>query len=199
MFLFAFAFVVVTAALVVIQPGTARRPAEASGPEPVTRAAPDSSQSLEASIVRSIIASDPAPSAPTAPPAQLAPRAAIRPAAPPLEDQEMRRMTWEALSGLNQATGQGSAPGQPGSLLHAIVRRSLEGTPAPTARAVAPDPTPPGGPGVYVVQPGDSLVSIADRIYGDVNMTGPLYAANQAQLPRPDSLRPGQTLILPEN
>jgi nucleoid-associated protein YgaU len=40
-------------------------------------------------------------------------------------------------------------------------------------------------------------VSIADAIYGDVNMTGPLFAANQAILSRPDDLKPGQALVLP--
>ena len=41
-------------------------------------------------------------------------------------------------------------------------------------------------------------MSIAQAVYGDVNMTGPLFAANQELLQRPDSLRPGQTLVLPQ-
>ena len=62
---------------------------------------------------------------------------------------------------------------------------------------VRPPAVVDGVPQVYVVQPGDSLVTIAERIYGDVNMTGPLYALNQGLLVRPDGLRVGQTLVLP--
>ena len=109
----------------------------------------------------------------------------------------MRRMTWNALSSLNQATGRETAPGQPGSLLHAIVRRSLDGTPATAAEASGAT-TSPGAPQVYVVVSGDSLVSIAEKIYGDVNMTGPLFTANRSIMSRPDDLRPGQTLVLPK-
>jgi nucleoid-associated protein YgaU len=132
---------------------------------------------------------------PVAPPAQV--QAQVRPtygAADGLDDQAMRRMTWDTLSSLNHATGRDSAPGQPGSLLHTIVRRSLDGTPA--AQSGASAQSQPGG--FYVVKEGDSLVSIAHDIYGDVNMTGPLFAANQTILSRPDDLSPGQTLVLPK-
>ena len=100
-------------------------------------------------------------------------------------------MTWDTLANLNNATGQDVPPGQPGSLLHTIVRRSLSDA---GDGSVA---TRESGLGSYLVQEGDSLVSIAERVYGDVNMTGPLFAANQDALTRPDDLRSGQVLILP--
>ena len=39
--------------------------------------------------------------------------------------------------------------------------------------------------------------SIAQAIYGDANMTGPLYATNADQLADPRDLAPGQVLVLP--
>ncbi|WP_323768266.1 LysM peptidoglycan-binding domain-containing protein [Antarctobacter sp.] len=195
MVLLAFGFVAVTVALLVVQPGAFRRSAERSAPDPVTRAEP-------AAVVVPVppgLAAEPADRglgypAGLAPVTRSAPPVPGRVAGAPvsLDDAEMRRMTWDALSDLNQATGRDSAPGQPGSLLHTIVRRSLSGS------GTAPEARTPGS-GVYVVQPGDSLVSIAERIYGDVNMTGPLFAANQSVLRRPDDLRPGQSLILPQD
>ena len=185
-------FVVVTAALVVFQPGRLRAPD--SAPEPVTRAEP---AAVDLPIARSPSAGRAA--TPLGMPAGfVSPSAAGTSAvkAPAdMDDEKMRRMTWGALSGLNQVTGRDSVPGQPGSLLHTIVQRSLTESPAGAA-----DRTPPPATGtqrVYVVQPGDSLVSIAQRVYGDVNMTGLLFSANQAVLARPDDLRAGQKLILP--
>lgn len=198
----AVAFVAVTVALVVIQPGIPRSADDGIVPEPVTRAQPvgTAPAPLGVSLPQAVtpqarpLASAtssgffPAPTGVTRPPA------IARADADPMDDREMRQMTWEALSGLNSATGRNTAPGQPGSLLHAIVQRSLEGAPVPVVR---PPAVVDGVPQVYVVQPGDSLVTIAERIYGDVNMTGPLYALNQGLLVRPDGLRVGQTLVLP--
>lgn len=187
MVLLALGFVVVTVALVVLQPGAGRRAADEAMPEPmVTRAEP------------ALTASEPVPQSDTLltqqmPPAVLAPQrpVAMAPQQGDLDDQSLRKMTWQTLSSLNHATGRESAPGQPGSLLHTIVRRSLDETPVATSAPAA------SASDIYVVQTGDSLVSIAEKIYGDVNMTGPLFAANQAILSRPDDLRAGQTLVLP--
>jgi nucleoid-associated protein YgaU len=218
MVLIGFSFAALTVALVVLQPGALRRAAENPAPDPVTRAeaagaVPVAVQGAIARTSQSLgpIVSDPVAASPVRAAVTVQGNAALS-----VDDREMRQMTWEALSGLNQITGRESAPGQPGSLLHTIVRRSLAhevpgGTSgdlrAPSASngsvlsalsgTTSPVPVPADAPRLYVVQPGDSLVSIADRVYGDVNMTGPLFAANQADLPRPDSLRPGQTLILP--
>ncbi len=186
MVLFALGFAVVTVALVLFQPGNGRQ----------ANTRPDAS----AEVTRAVPALGPAlpeqPALAARAPVETAPRPPVPPAPQAgqtaLDDQSLRRMTWDTLSNLNHATGRETAPGQPGSLLHTIVRRSLDEPAVPqrvTARAEAK---------VYVVQKGDSLVAIAERVYGDVNMTGPLFAANQAILARPDDLREGQTLVLPE-
>ncbi|MDA7423584.1 LysM peptidoglycan-binding domain-containing protein [Thalassococcus lentus] len=184
MFLLAAGFMVITIGLLIFQPGSNRAP-DPVFPEPVTRAEP---------------AITPAPRLVEPEPAEQATvpkRAPIQQTvtAGDMDDQSLRKMTWGTLSSLNQATGRESAPGEPGSLLHTIVRRSLDDgqtKPAEQERKAAVD-----GPQLYVVQVGDSLVSIAEEIYGDVNMTGPLFVANQSFLSRPDDLRAGQTLILP--
>lgn len=202
MVLFGLAFVAVTVVLVVMQPGAGRLAADDPAPEPVvTRAEPVLGQAPQP--VRAAAA--PTPVALSAPqPRQTSPRIATQ---SDLDDQSLRKMTWQTLSGLNHATGRDSAPGQPGSLLHTIVRRSMgdTSTPPPSAstgpairlRAATVAPAAPQSPDTYVVQTGDSLMSIAEKIYGDINMTGPLFAANQNILSRPDDLRSGQSLILP--
>ncbi len=187
MVLLALGFVVVTVALVVLQPGSGRRAADEPLPEPVvTRAEP----ALTAS--EPVVQSEPYATQ-QMPPAVLTPQrpVAMVPQQGDMDDHSLRKMTWQTLSSLNHATGRESAPGQPGSLLHTIVRRSLDEAPDATS---APEASVSD---VYVVQTGDSLVSIAEKVYGDVNMTGPLFAANQAILSRPDDLRAGQTLVLP--
>ncbi|SNS23767.1 LysM peptidoglycan-binding domain-containing protein [Antarctobacter heliothermus] len=195
MVLLALGFAVVTVALLVAQPGAFGRSAERSAPEPVTRAEPAAIvvpvQPVKTSVVADRGLGYPAGFAVATEDARPVPgRTVADPAG--LADADMRRMTWDALSNLNIATGRDNAPGQPGSLLHTIVQRSLGGAPAaPVVRSPVPE--------IYVVQQGDSLVSIAERVYGDVNMTGPLFAANQSVLRRPDDLRPGQNLILPQN
>lgn len=195
MFLFAAGFLMITIALLLFQPGAGNRLPTPIG-EPVTRAEPGLP-----------VAPAPMPdryqqTAAPAAPVRTVPRVAVPGAN--LDDQSLRRMTWDTLSNISRATGKESAPGQPGSVLHTIVKRSLNDTESPTVAARTPlaapkpmQPKPQATANVYVVQPGDSLVTIADRIYGDVNMTGPLFAANQAILGRPDDLRPGQTLVLP--
>ncbi len=198
MVLFALGFLAITVALVVLQPGADRGGPEGPLPEPVTRAEPRLPSGLAQPEGSSgaLFSDVPFARQPEPEPEPFAHTALGLPPTPlakggDMDDQEMRRMTWDTLSSLNQATGRESAPGQPGSLLHTIVRRSLDGVPAGVAPVVN------NSTGTYVVQSGDSLVSIAERVYGDVNMTGPLFAANQDLLSRPDDLRPGQTLILP--
>jgi endoglucanase len=70
--------------------------------------------------------------------------------------------------------------------------------PMPTASAVAPTATPVVTSGrVYVVQSGDTLSSIAQKVYGDATAWRRIAAANASQVPNPDVIRPGQRLTLP--
>lgn len=178
MVLLALGFMGITVALVLFQPGAL--PTEPAPEQPATRAG----TALPLDTVAA--PPDPAPEPATAPRPEPP-----RPAVAELNgDDRLRRMTWDTLSKLNNATGRDAAPGRPGSLLHTIVQRSLQSGDPQTAPVGDP-------PATYVVQPGDSLASIAEALYGDVNMTGPLFAANQPQLAQPDDLRAGQRLELP--
>lgn len=63
-------------------------------------------------------------------------------------------------------------------------------------------PSPPGGAGTttYLVQPGDSLRSIALNVYGDANEWPRIYDANRDLIgPDPDALEAGTTLTLPQS
>jgi hypothetical protein len=54
-------------------------------------------------------------------------------------------------------------------------------------------------PAIYTVQPGDSLFSIAQRLYGD-GTKWPLifdYCNSQVVGPNPDLIRPGEVLYIP--
>ena len=50
----------------------------------------------------------------------------------------------------------------------------------------------------YQVQKGDSLDKISQKIYGNAKRAADIFAANRAQLMRPDAVREGQELVLPE-
>ena len=49
----------------------------------------------------------------------------------------------------------------------------------------------------YTVQPGDSLVDIARKLYGDGRRYESLYEANRQVLPSPTNLKPGTVLVVP--
>jgi nucleoid-associated protein YgaU len=49
----------------------------------------------------------------------------------------------------------------------------------------------------YTVQPGDSLVDIARKLYGDGRRYENLYEANRQVLPSPTNLKPGTVLVVP--
>lgn len=78
------------------------------------------------------------------------------------------------------------------------------GTTATTRQTTTPQPLP--GPAVptrsipsaYTVQSGDTLSSIARQVYGNSSRWREIYEANRDQLPRPEALRPGQVLRIPQ-
>jgi nucleoid-associated protein YgaU len=49
----------------------------------------------------------------------------------------------------------------------------------------------------YVVQPGDTLWTIAERMYGDGRRWEVLQQANRDRMWNPRDLRPGMTLVVP--
>jgi nucleoid-associated protein YgaU len=51
---------------------------------------------------------------------------------------------------------------------------------------------------VHVVQPGESLWSIAERVTGDASLWPVLFRANRDQIGDPGVLHPGQRLTIPE-
>lgn len=69
-----------------------------------------------------------------------------------------------------------------------------------------PDPTgaeeplvPPftAPPKTLVVRSGDTLSSIAARVYGDSSQWQAIFEANRVLLVRPGNVRPGQMLVIP--
>lgn len=71
-------------------------------------------------------------------------------------------------------------------------RRFLEGEEPET-----PTPTPPPTTQTYVVQPGDTLWTIAVKSYGDGKLWTVIYEANRDILDSPGKIRPGQELKIP--
>lgn len=193
------AFIGLTVVLIVFQPGSPRNATfEAMDePEVVTRdAAPVVNAPQETETVAA-----PLP-APIPTPVQMVgedPQAADQPT-------NMRDMTFSAISNLKSVTtGEAPAPGQPGSLLHSVVQRSIAKTATatdavPTLTEITPvrtEPAPPADDGTYLVRDGDTLLSIAKEVFGDTGMASEIYRGNVDIMASPDSLTPGMTLKLP--
>ena len=53
------------------------------------------------------------------------------------------------------------------------------------------------GPRLYTVVRGDTLTSIAEREYGDVNRWREIYEANRAMIKNANLIYPGQKLRIP--
>jgi len=69
---------------------------------------------------------------------------------------------------------------------------------APTVPTMATvQPAPLGGRGSLRVAAGETLESIAQRVYGDPQMAATLFAANSDRLRSPELLVPGMELRLP--
>ena len=81
----------------------------------------------------------------------------------------------------------------------AAVRDVLQQTSVPSSRSTGPRPAPAqSAVRSYVVKRGDSLSSIAQKMYGDAGQWRKIYEANRDKMPKPESLRLGLTLIIPE-
>ena len=55
------------------------------------------------------------------------------------------------------------------------------------------------GSKTYCVQPGDTLSTIATQFFGDANASVDIYDANREQMSDPNSVKPGQVLIIPQH
>ncbi len=71
-----------------------------------------------------------------------------------------------------------------------------EEAPQPEARVEETVQEEPG-PEVYVVQSGDSLSAIAQRVYGDASAYMRIFEANSDKIKDPNLIHPGQELVIP--
>jgi nucleoid-associated protein YgaU len=68
---------------------------------------------------------------------------------------------------------------------------------SPEQAAVEAEKAAKGKVRTYVVQTGDTLVSISKKFYQTPSRWKDILDANQNQLTNPDELKVGQTIILP--
>ncbi len=61
----------------------------------------------------------------------------------------------------------------------------------------APADAPPPAPQTYVVQAGDSLSSISEKIYGDAKYWDTILFHNKEKISDPNMIHPGQELTIP--
>lgn len=52
---------------------------------------------------------------------------------------------------------------------------------------------------IYIVKEGDTLSKIAKFVYGDSSLWTRIYEANGADIPNPNQIKVGQTLMMPQN
>jgi nucleoid-associated protein YgaU len=92
----------------------------------------------------------------------------------------------------------GVAPGPNGSVRPTIVVAS-RATPVPAAPSVVSGTaTASPTPQEYIVEPGDTLQAIAQRVYGNADLWPRIYAANRDLIgPNPDALQAGTRLRIP--
>jgi nucleoid-associated protein YgaU len=69
--------------------------------------------------------------------------------------------------------------------------------PAGTLNAETPNTSAAIQPNFYEVKAGDTLSSIAKKVYGDANKYNQIFEANKPMLAHPDKIYPGQTLRIP--
>lgn len=88
------------------------------------------------------------------------------------------------------------APLAPTEVGQATAEPTSIGLPNPTPE---PSPVPAGAllPQVYLVRPGDTLTGIAERVYGDAADWQAIAKANEGKIPDPNSISPGQKLLIP--
>ncbi|MBU1693927.1 MAG: LysM peptidoglycan-binding domain-containing protein [Verrucomicrobia bacterium] len=109
-----------------------------------------------------------------------------------IEEIVMLRREVEALRG-RLAEGGKSAPKE-----SSTTAASFGVTAASDGRPKAPEPVPAQpSMSTYVVQAGDTLSRIAEQMYGNSSQWEKIYEANRNTLNSPQSIRVGQTLVIP--
>ncbi len=82
---------------------------------------------------------------------------------------------------------------------HAHENPAVQAAPAPVAKKAAKAPAPSKRqPKTYIVQEGESFWTIARDKYNDGSLCDKLWEANKIRIARPELLRAGATIILPE-
>jgi nucleoid-associated protein YgaU len=136
--------------------------------------------------------SDPAPSAAAPTTQSPAARAVSQPISGPSSEQRPA-VDLVPVSGSTTGSGNAAAPvGNPSAKLRRLppVLPGPEGAP-PTGRVLRVAPR------TYVVQPGDTLNSIAEKLYGDGAREDLLRDANRNLVHNPQDLHPGTVLVIP--
>jgi len=86
--------------------------------------------------------------------------------------------------------GQAEAERNPQPLVK--VQNAQEGGDRVQAPKEAPKPR------TYIVEPGDSFWTIADKLFNDASLWKEIWKANMQRFPRPDMLKEGATIIIPD-
>ena len=69
--------------------------------------------------------------------------------------------------------------------------------PAAEGQPEAAASEPAAAPQTYVVQAGDSLSAISEKIYGDAKHWTTIFEHNKDKISDPDVIHPGQELVIP--
>ena len=128
-----------------------------------------------------------------------------------LETSEAPAGVTHAPAGLTQAPAATphvtAPPARPAQASPAAEQPPAEAAAPSAPRAAARKPSKPAAPApeplrtaqrLYEVQDGDTLQSVAAKLWGDPSRWAELYEANADRLARGGDLEPGQKLIIPE-
>ncbi len=107
---------------------------------------------------------------------------------------ELKRLQQENESLRKQLASSGPSSRQAPQAA-AVVKTEPKPEPAPTT--VKPAAKPARSHSIYTVVAGDNLTKIATKFYGDSSHSDIIFDANRDSLSNPNSLRVGQTLVIP--
>ncbi|MGA1193830.1 MAG: LysM peptidoglycan-binding domain-containing protein [Kiritimatiellia bacterium] len=137
-----------------------------------------------------------------------------------LDPDAERRQLVEQLIGAARMSYAASLPNRPSEAIRELARykaevsqlrealaeaqqevAALKGIAPPSGSAAVPAPrmapAQPAATETYTVKEGDTLSRIASKVYGDTGKWDVLFEANRHILSRPESVRPGQVLVVP--